>query len=355
MKLLDKRNKNNLFLFGLFCVILLGIIGYSLHNQQSSQILKDLLNTDNLNDIEDQGAQENLDDADGKMANPLPGIICWGDSLTAGAGGEGVTFPLVLAKSISDNYADIPVVNCGVGGEDTNTIIGRAGGVPFVTTEKMTIPANTSQVVINFASANGAPVAPLKQGDCGINPVNISGVEGYLLKSQEKTDSGDYVYMFSRGVEGDPVQIESGEIIVTSATVQYENYISVIFIGQNGGWSDPEDLIAQQMSIINNNHYDQEKFIILGLTSGNEKDRTELETALSEYYGDKFINLRQYLSSNGMNDAGLVPTEQDLEAMKIGSVPPSLLSDAVHLNAYGYTLIGNLVYERIRELFFFEQ
>lgn len=75
---------------------------------------------------------------------------------------------------------------------------------------------------------------------------------------------------------------------------------------------------------------------------------------MQEEYGDQYINLRQYMITMGMSDAGLEPTEADIERIAEGLVPASLLvDDMVHFNAMGYTLIGNLVYERMYELGYF--
>jgi hypothetical protein len=284
----------------------------------------------------------------------LPGVVCWGDGLTAGAGGKGVSYPEVLEDLIADNFQDtMPVINCGVGGEDTNTIIGRAGGVPYIIAESFTIPPDTSKVKFVFTSSNGSPVAPLRQGDCGVNPVSINGITGNISIEQESYFGEDFSYNFSRGASGKPVEVKTGTPIYSNGSIQYRNFIPIIFIGQNGGWENNDELIAQQMSIVNFKTHNQDNFLILGLTTGNAASRASLETDLLNYYGDKYINLREYLSSDGIYDAGLEPTKQDLEAIKAGSVPPSLLSDSVHLNSYGYALIGRLVFERMVELGYF--
>lgn len=60
-------------------------------------------------------------------------IVCWGDSLTAPHQGtlkqkirgifvEDHDYPSVLQKILGDDYE---VINCGVGGENTLTIMGR--------------------------------------------------------------------------------------------------------------------------------------------------------------------------------------------------------------------------------------
>ena len=61
----------------------------------------------------------------------IPGIVCYGDSLTYGSGGEGVSYPSVLEECLRKNRIYIPVVNMGIGGENTVTIAGRAGAIPF--------------------------------------------------------------------------------------------------------------------------------------------------------------------------------------------------------------------------------
>ena len=60
----------------------------------------------------------------------LPGIICWGDSLTYGEEGDGVSFPQVLRERIAAELLEIPVINMGASGEDSITIAGRGGGIP---------------------------------------------------------------------------------------------------------------------------------------------------------------------------------------------------------------------------------
>ncbi|MDP4193365.1 MAG: hypothetical protein Q8858_17510 [Bacteroidota bacterium] len=79
-----------------------------------------------------------------------------------------------------------------------------------------------------------------------------------------------------------------------------------------------------------------------------------MEQAMVKEYGDKYVNLREYLSTKGLSDAGIKPTSEDTKAMSSGSVPPSLLSGKVNLNAKGYKLVGNLVYKRLVDLGYFK-
>ncbi len=367
-------------------IVLIVILGVLLvidgqQNKKLAQELEDAAKQQNLEKKAFFEAVKNEHDSDLEIISQyLPGIVCWGDSLTAGAGGNGVTYPKVLQALIVENicqpydlkslfeskYAylvesedykvDIPVVNMGVGGENTLTIAGRNGAIPFVISEPLEIPAERTSVQVHFTSKDGQNVAPLRQGKAGIDSVTIGGIEGTLSISQESFTSEEYAYYFTRSVSGESKQIEPGTEIVTAASSQYLDYITVIFMGQNGGYADIEDLIRQQRAIIDHQTANQDRFIIVGLHTGTRESRRELEEAMQEEYGEHYINLREYMATQAMADAGLEPTAQDRILMEQGSTPASLLlSDALHFNATGYELIGKLVYSKLNTLGYFEE
>jgi hypothetical protein len=236
------------------------------------------IQTKKAEDYKNKATQQNNIRINDAITKELPGIVCWGDSLTAGAGGKGTTFPKVLESMISKNvYPNIPVVNCGIGGEDSNTIIGRAGSIPFVVSKPFILPSDNSKIEISISSSNGSPVAPLRQGDCGLNPIQILGIDAQISIKQESSTSKVFYYFITRSKAGEAKEIVAGTKILSSGSLLYANFIPVIFIGQNGGWKDVDDLITQQMSIINSNKRNRDQFIILGLTSGDAKSRSELE------------------------------------------------------------------------------
>lgn len=282
----------------------------------------------------------------------VAGIVCFGDSLTEGAGGNGVTFPKVIEEELKEKRIYIPVVNMGVGGENSNTIAGRAGGMPFQLTE-FTIPEGTERVEIDFLREEGKPIRLLEKGDLGVNPCVICGVEGTL--SCEIEEGVKTTYYFTRSEAGESVTVPEGSEVETWAKDSYRDYIYVVFIGANKGYSSPEDLIAQQRSILELQEKEEGKYIIVGIPVGTKEENTELEKAMQNAYGNKYINLREYMSTQAVYDAGMKPTEEDLVRMEEGRVPTSLLSDDIHFNAEGYKLIGNLVYERMEELGYFAE
>lgn len=314
----------------------------------------------------------------------LPGIICWGDSLTQGAGGEGITYSSELQRRVKESVLDrfsskeliqitgkrilcnfdkyklpeVPVLNMGVGGEDTNTICGRCGAIPFRVAQDFDIPASKDKVQIEIVGGS-----PLRQGNAGMTWVEINGIRGKIEIEQESYMESEYTYYFSRDKRGTSVKIPAGMEIVTEGSFLGKNYIPVIYIGENGGYSSVEELISQQMAIINHQNMsdcNKGKFIVIGSHTGTREERQEYEKMLQEFYGNQYINLRQYMSIKGIEDANyffdanINATEEDKARMALGMTPECLESDGLHFNKYGYMLIGKLIYDRMEALGYFD-
>ena len=85
----------------------------------------------------------------------IPGIVCWGDSLTFGYGGNGESYPATLQRLINENLIDgIPVVNNGVPVEPSHTIMARAG-VWEMYAKEFIIPADCTPVTIKIILRDG--------------------------------------------------------------------------------------------------------------------------------------------------------------------------------------------------------
>lgn len=285
----------------------------------------------------------------------LPGIVCWGDSLTYGTGGSGVNYPNTLRARIAERIKEpIPVVNLGVGGETSITICARAGVYdPLSLTEEVIIPAKTERVEIFLNQA----VLRRSPPTSGVNDCEIGGVEGTITIEQESATSTEYHHYFQRHTKGEEVTVPAGTQVVTYASVNYKDYASVIFMGQNGGWdNDPQVLIAQQRALLERQTENADKFLILGLASGSREERFSLEQTLRQEYGNRFVNLREYLSNEEvLSAAGMSLNKKGVEQIQAGIVPDCLRIDGVHFNAKGYEMIGNYVFERMNELGYFEK
>ena len=274
-------------------------------------------------------------------------IVCFGDSLTRGAGGNGVSYPSVLKGLVGDNYS---IINQGSGGENTIAILSRQGSVATYV-NNIIIPANKTAVNLcqpnEYLESNLGINSLLSiAGDMtGINPCYINGVRGILSKVN---DGNGVYYTFTRSNDGEEVVINRPTRIFFNATDRYNNSILCLLIGQNGGYNTEEELVEQIRNAISHNN--SGKYIILGLTTGSTTERASLEKAMQNTFGLHYLNTRKYLCMYGLSDANIEPTTQDENDIKNGIVPNSLRSDSVHLNDKGYTVLGNIVYKKGVEL-----
>lgn len=273
--------------------------------------------------------------------------MCFGDSLTQGTGGNGISYPSVLKGLVGDNY---DVINQGSGGENTIAILSRQGSVATYV-NNITIPSKRTAVKLcqsnEYLESNLGTNSLLSiAGDMtGINPCYINGVRGILSKVN---DGNGVYYTFTRSKDGEELVIDRPTRVFFYSTDRYNHSILCLLIGQNGGYSTKEELVEQIRNAIRHNGSD--KYIILGLTTGSNTERAGLEKAMQNAFGLHYLNTRKYLYMYGLSDANIKPTTQDEDDIKNGIVPNSLRSDSVHLNGKGYTVLGNIVYKKGVEL-----
>jgi len=314
------------------------------------------------------------------VAAVLPGVVCWGDSLTAGAGGQGTTYPSTLEKLISENLIErydlktklnasdksevnwedytlkkVTVTNFGIGGERSDTIVGRADAIPL-TVEEFVIPAERGKVPFSFIAAENQSIEPLLQGDKEFNPVTVAGVKG-KISTDTDPETGAVQYYFVRSKSGDEVKVEKGTAVVTAANEKYRDNIQVIMMGGNGGFNTVEELFAQYDALIARQTSNGERYIIVGYHGrlGAMAQYENIDELFEERYGEHYIRTIDYLLTDALADAGIEPTEDDLNDIAEGVCPSSLLVDGVHFNAAGYTLIGRLIYDRMDKLGYFDE
>lgn len=276
-----------------------------------------------LSDIEDLKESLPYSDVD---------LICWGDSLTAGAGGA-KSYPQVCAEELGITYR-----NCGVGGENANTIAARQGG------NNVIIPSGSvNGTYLSLSDLFGANIAPLLQGtgaDSG-NKIFING-EWCDLSYSSST------YTIS-GYTGESLSIPA---IGKFRGSDYRGKITVIWVGQNGSTYTGLTGIDARIAIINSmiKHLDNNNYVIFGLSTGSDSTMNDQDNALLAEYGNKFFPVRRLLVENGLTLEGITPTAQDEAEMTAGTVPTSLRSDVTHLNTAGYDAVGKMLADKIRSL-----
>ena len=318
------------------------------------------------------------------VAQYLPGIVCWGDSLTAGSSGN-VSYPLTLQKYIDTYLCDIydlrfsvsnpevysrvnwedyrisiPVVNMGAGQEDCPTILGRAGVVPYVVKSDVVIPAGTEPVSISIAAEAGRTVSPLTAGSSGINPVTIAGIQGTLTLSAGGNSWYQSSYQFTRLEEGEETPVSKGAEIVTACKEEYRDYIHIVWLGTYGYYGTPEQLVSNVKTLLQRQNLNSDRYLVIGpcTTNGtwsyvNTTTLDSIDSAMLQAFGSHYINLRKYLIEDGLRDAGLTATKGSMS----GTVPESFRSNAggADMNGVAYELIGKLVFDRMDRLGYFDE
>lgn len=280
-----------------------------------------------------------------------PNIVCWGDSMTAGAGAVH-PYSYYLQQLLIQSSSNAQVRNCGVGGESSETICARQGGNPFL------VKVNSG--VINADASQNNPITLLSQGGTTVTPSPLLQGSGnpfesigyfkgnlYGISGQIHPLNGGYVF----------VRDESGTSITANRPIQfYTNYsqelrdsIAIIWVGQNSNPSAGlDDLRAIQDAKAMIRHLktlDKRYLVINKPISTPEEDKVWYAE-----FGDRYIPARSYLIQFGLEDAGITPTQQDLDSIAAGYVPNSLRFDNVHWNDYGYEILANLIFKKLKQL-----
>ena len=124
-------------------------------------------------------------------------------------------------------------------------------------------------------------------------------------------------------------------------------------MGENGGYASIDELIKQQEEILEACG-NPEFYLIISTTSGSNESRTALRKALSERWGDRYINMGDELNSSKTSYqlAGYSNEVISTVASNIlnGTVSSLLIKDSCHPNAVGYAVIGNIIFERLFEI-----
>lgn len=321
------------------------------------------------------------------VAHYLPGVVCWGDSLTAGSSGN-VSYPGTLQKYIDTYLCDIydfastvenaqdysrldwgsytvsiPVVNMGAGKEDTATILGRSGVAPYVVGLDFEIPAGTEPVSIQLKSADGKNVTPLTAGSAGVNPVTIAGVVGEITLAGNQ-GWGQTAYQFTRAEAGAAVPVTKGAQITTACTEEYRDYVHIVWLGTYGDFTTPEKLVSDTKLLLSRQTNNPERYLVIGpctlrgaWTNADPATLNGVDTAMMQAFGSHYINVRKYLMTDGLTDAKLTPSKEEKLVIQQGGMPTSFRSNAsgADLNGTAYKLIGKLVYERMESLGYFDE
>ena len=387
----------NIIIFLLLAGTAAGLLAAMFAVKKQIDAEDELLQAENSNQRQElsDARQENLEaiqlayEADmDTVSDYLPGIVCWGDSLTTGSSGN-VSYPSTLQKYIDTYLCDIydfrstiqnaedysrldwdeytvsiPVVNMGAGQEDSATILGRGGVTPYVVGADFEIPGETESVAITLKSADGKTVSPLTAGNAGVNPVTIDGVKGTITLTSEGQGWGLTSYQFTRLEAGEPVSVAKGTQITTACADEYRDYVHIVWLGTYGDFTNPEKLVSDTRQLLSRQANNPDRYLVLGpctirgsWTNADTATLNAIDSAMLQAFGNHYINVRKYLMVDGLTDAKITASKEEKLIIQQGRVPTSFRSNAsgADLNGTAYKLIGKLVYERMESLGYFDE
>lgn len=258
-------------------------------------------------------------------------IATWADSMGGDQGNLGVALWSGLGTALG-----VESYNGTFPGFTSSEVAGSHGGLPlYVTiTGNNTIPAGTGQVACTVQPTNSFAAT---------NWINytgtLAGIKG-VLNHNGSTNT----YTFQRSTAG-TAKVISPETPFIADTDQRPSWVHVIRLGRNNNngnvGADAATIVRDVLAITKRIPHD--RYLVLPIYNGTTF--ATANTQLADRFGPNYYDLRGWLSRNGLAVAGVTPTAGDTTAMGTGDVPPSLMLDAVHMNALGRRLEINRLAE----------
>ena len=265
-------------------------------------------------------------------------VVCWGDSLTEGAGATaGQTYPAQLGALVGA----MPI-NEGFGSQNTAQITARQGGnAAMVTAAGNLIPSSGSVAVTLDMNLLQYPTAAT---------LSIKGFLGGVLGTLTKDTSNNYIFL--RTATGAAViAAPSTPFIVTQSTrnignINLDQAINIFWCGSNdvgvAGISTVQMNVDKSIAKLSPN----KRFLVIGpinhaaYTASTQAyvDMRLTIDAMKSKWPRNFIDVQALLVEN--YNAG-IPQDVTDYANKV--VPSSLRADAIHLNNAGYAIVAAAV------------
>lgn len=287
------------------------------------------------------------------LYTPENEVVFWGDSMTAGAGGDGTTVANTVATELG-----LTVYNRGIGGQRSDHIAVRQGGRKVIVTVNNNEIPETGSVAI---TAKDVSVLYSSGNYNGTMHCSIAGVDGLMT-----TDASNN-WTFTRDSDGSIVSVPAdSEVTITEQGTSFipnpyplRNKIAVIWSGRNNAKSTQDDVNSLRddiLSMVRHLSTKEKRLLVVSVCNGGDYEGigtttynqiAEVNRELKETFGDSYIDLRSYMSQRAIYDAGITPTTTDIEDIAADGIPESLRSDGVHFNSTGYEMAGKFIARNI--------
>lgn len=283
-----------------------------------------------------------------KLIEKLKGVVCWGGSNTAGE--AATSYIDFLYEDLKKIGYDLPVENKGVKDESSIDILGRQGSIPIVVSETVKIEdTNKTLTEVKIKSSLGIATNILcGKKNPGVNPCTIGGVTGTLYgEADAKDPTKTNKFYFQREDNDNNETIQAGTVVQTSGSdSKYKDYINIMWL-ERKGWSTPNELMEQEEKFVNSING---KYIIIGLSDGDEESNKEIDKLMEQKFGDKYINPRKILVEYAKQRVDQNTTEDNKKRISKGMIPNDLGDNNGLLRITGYKVIGENICNKIKTL-----
>lgn len=261
-----------------------------------------------------------------------PTLYCVGDSTTLGIENQNNSYPAHL-----NNLANFNIKTIGDKKITSVALLIKLGVTP-VYVDKLTIPATSTPTPIVFLNQGGNANNDLLRSQGSIDNVTINGITGKITYRHEGN-----TLQFTRDQPGEQAVISSPTLIQVNNNIEPDG-ILVLYSG-NYEESIKGSLVEYQKQIIN--AFNTEKYIVVSLT---QDDRNETNDSLKKAHGKHYLDFKSYLVSDGLQDAGITPTNQDLQNIAESKIPTSLRANDIDGNDIYSQLLSKQIIERLSNL-----
>jgi hypothetical protein len=275
-----------------------------------------------------------------------------GDSLSAGTLNDDVS---VANPKWPDTFAaalGVDVVNLAQGGAASANIATRLGALqPLITlaSNKITAGSYPSNVVT---------VTAISPSDGWHNSViagnqldifgTIAGVAGILRQDFSVANTFKFLPFATLGADvpvsaGTPFICTGDGAHPTDDGSQHRDKTLIIWFGPNNDQTNTTAMIRDVTSMQNHLTSAGKKFYLLSMTSDGS-NAIAANAALKAAFPKQWIDVRGYLMTNGLADAGITPTGSDTTAIAAGNIPRSFRPlSSVHMTQTAYDVVGRYV------------
>ena len=285
-------------------------------------------------------------------------IYCFGDSLTQN-GSDGKSYPENLQNLLGDK---IEVVNMGISSRTSGQIAVMQGGtkIQLDNPDPIVLKGDTTTVNVPFrlVPSNGGNIKGGHMTDLYDNGVRFDWLKSSDgkhadVKQFNKSDSDVTLpanYAFKQMAEGS------------------EQYVNILWSGRNDiaftggqqavtGNTGAVDAMVQHLK----DAVEFPRFIVISVPyrmqeypgvseEAGYKLVTQMNDQLKAHYPDNYLDLCGYLIEHGLEDAGIEPTQDDLDHIAAGTMPPSLCApDGTHPNAPAKVVEAQQIYNFIQK------